>query len=78
MMGYGRGIAQTGCGFLPLLIGILIIGFLFLYLKKGGNGGKEPLEMRSNPQAMEQLNNRLAKGEITLEEYQTIKNILLK
>jgi len=58
-------------------IGLLLAGFLSYLLMINKKGPDQTIRSDSS-EAMEQLKTRLAQGEITLEEYQKMKETLLK
>ena len=77
MMGHGfvHGYGGYGCGgLLPMLIIILVVGLLVYLIVKRPRRHKD----RQGSQALAILNERLAKGEITTEEYETLKKIIQK
>ncbi len=74
---WGPGFASAGCGPIGWFIGLLLAGFLSYLLLKNKKGPDQPIRYDSS-EAMEQLKMRLAQGEITLGEYQKMKETLLK
>ncbi|WP_210365385.1 SHOCT domain-containing protein [Bacillus sp. REN3] len=70
---------NTAC-FAPIGIffGFLLVGLLFFYFFK--NKRKPNIDSQEHPDqgAMEQLKMRLARGEITTDEYQQIKEAITK
>ncbi len=83
MMGHGLGYYGgfgMGGGFMMMIIGFLAIGFLFyLALKKQNNGAGQYQVSRpaANTEALEIAKGRLARGEISVEEFEQIKTQLL-
>ncbi|CAM3823402.1 MULTISPECIES: SHOCT domain-containing protein [Mesobacillus] len=73
----GPSFAAAGCGPIGWFIGLLLVGFLIYLLLKNKKGPDQPNRSDSS-EAMEQLKMRLAKGEIGVEEYQKMKETLLK
>lgn len=73
----GPGFAAAGCGPIGWFIGLLLVGFLIYLLLKNKKGPAQPNRSDSSD-AMEQLKMRLAQGQITLEEYQKMKETLSK
>jgi putative membrane protein len=77
-MMFGRGLAYGyggyGCGgWLPMLLFVIVIfGFIILLIVKRPRRNKE----HQGSQALAILNERLAKGEITTEEYERLKKII--
>lgn len=69
-----------GGGSLMMLLGFLVIGLLFyLAFNKQNNGaGNYPVSRPAiSSEALELAKSRLARGEITLEEFEQIKKNLL-
>ena len=84
MMGPGWGMGWgMGGGFWVLIILVVIVGFGIYYLVKNNNNNKNNnndfsrSQKDSSADAMEIAKNRLAKGEITTEEFEEIKKKLL-
>ena len=76
MMGPGFGYGFGGCG-LFVFIGILALGFFIYFILKGQK--KQGLENHTaESKALDLLNERLARGEISPEEYQEIKKAITK
>lgn len=77
--GYGMGYGMGG-GFWMMLGLLLIIGFAIYYFmknKNNSNNGFNTSQQVPGADAMEIAKNRLAKGEITSEEFEVIKKTLL-
>jgi len=74
----GPEFATAGCGPIVFFIGFLLIGFLFFYLLKNKKKSNESYRPDSGHGTMDQLEMRLARGEITTEEYQRVKETLIK
>lgn len=73
----GRGIAfgygTYGCGgLIPMILIIAVLGMLIFLIAKRPARYREHQE----PQAVSILNERLAKGEITSEEYEKLKKTI--
>lgn len=82
MMGPGYGYFGgygMGGGFFMMFIVFLAIGYLFYLALNQNKGSVQTLpSLGRNNQAIELAKARLAKGEITIEEYEQLKAILLK
>lgn len=78
MIGPGYGFGAIGCGSVAIFIGILLIGLFFYFISKNKKKPIEPIRINSGQDAMELLKVRLARGEITPEEYQAIKDTITK
>ena len=78
MMGSGYGFGAAGCGPFALIIGLVLIGLLFFFLTKKKRKSHEVNKIETNQQALELLKTRLARGEITSEEFQSIKEAIKK
>ncbi len=86
-MGPGYGAFNGGCfglggGFGMMFLGILIVGLIIYLLFKGINNNQNDTITSSNKgstnaNALEIAKTRLAKGEITAEEYENIKKTLM-
>ena len=83
-MGPGYGAFNGGCfglggGFGMMFFGILIVGLIIYLLFKGTNRQNNTITSSndSNANALEIAKSRLAKGEITSEEYENIKKTLM-
>ncbi len=76
--GFGYGGFGIGGGFGMMFFGIIIIGLVVYFLLKGQNGNRftAPQPVPNN-EALDIAKSRLAKGEITTEEFETIKKSLL-
>lgn len=84
MMGYGfgsGGFGMMGGGTLMMILFLVVIGFLFFLamnrqtpVQKNANIPPQP---EINPAALEIAKSRLASGEITIEEFEQIKQNLL-
>ena len=84
-MGPGYGAFNSGCfglggGLGMMFFGILIVGLLIYLLFKGTNNQNNAISSSNhsnvNDNALEIAKSRLAKGEITTEEYENIKKTL--
>ncbi|MFV9510186.1 SHOCT domain-containing protein [Tepidibacillus sp. LV47] len=76
--GFGYGSYGMGGGSGMMFFGILIIGLIIYFLLKGQNvNGYVASQTASSTEALEIAKSRLAKGEITTEEFETIKENLL-
>lgn len=72
--GYGYGNGFGIGGYVMMFLGLVVIGLIIYFLVKGQN------QNQNRPQtydALEIAKARLAKGEITPEEYENIKKNLL-
>lgn len=68
--GYGYGIYNCG-GLIPMLFILAVFGlFVFLIMKRPRKYSEH------SSQAMTLLNERLAKGEVTQEEYEILRKII--
>ncbi|KXG44973.1 hypothetical protein U473_01955 [Tepidibacillus decaturensis] len=81
MMGPGFG-AFGGCGlgggFGMMFLGLIVIGVIIYLLVKGNQNGTTVRNVTAtNSDALEIAKSRLAKGEITTEEFENIKKNLL-
>lgn len=63
-----------GCGLLPILLVFLTIGIVIYLISK--NQRRRSTVKSQGSQALTILNERLAKGEITTEEYEKIKKVI--
>ncbi|HSP22620.1 MAG TPA: SHOCT domain-containing protein [Planococcus sp. (in: firmicutes)] len=76
-MGSGWGMGLGG-GFLVLIVLIVVVGFGIYYIVKNNNNNDVNRSQKdSNADAMEIAKKRLAKGEISTEEFEEIKKNLL-
>ncbi|WP_017380603.1 SHOCT domain-containing protein [Paenisporosarcina sp. TG-14] len=76
-MGYGMGYGMGG-GVLMWIVLLLIIGFVVYYFAKNKNAnGSNSSQQVLGPDAMEIAKIRLAKGEISSEEFEDIKKNIL-
>jgi putative membrane protein len=87
MRGYYGGVGGFGAllGILMMLFMIALIVLIVIFIVRLIRRGSDPHYMHGGfnrppivPQALEILNQRLAKGEITLEEYQHLKSEILR
>jgi putative membrane protein len=78
MMGPGYGFGASGCGPIALIIGLVVIGMLIFFLTKKQRSSHEVNKLETNQHALELLKTRLAQGEITSEEFQSIKEAIKK
>lgn len=76
--GFGYRYGFMNCGSIAIVIGILLIVLFFFFISKNQQKHKHPENFVINPQPLELLKVRLAKGEITPEEYQKVKETLMK
>lgn len=77
MMGPGWGMGLGG-GFLVLIIIIVIVGFgIYFIVKNSNNNDWNRSQKDSSADALDIAKKRLAKGEITTEEFEEIKKNLL-
>ena len=76
MMGPGYGYGFGGCG-LFIFIGILALGFFIYYIMKSQKK-QGTVNQADETKALDLLNERLARGEISPEEYQEIKKAITK
>jgi putative membrane protein len=70
--GYNSGFGFMGGGFMMIVFWIIVIGLIILAVRAfrdGGLSGKQPLDV---------LKERYAKGEITAEQFEKMKNDLQK
>lgn len=76
MMGraFGYGYGSFGCGILPMVITLLIGGVMLYFIMKSLR--RSPTAINKGSQALMILNERLAKGEMTQEEYEKIKKVI--
>jgi len=76
MMGYGYGYNMMGGWFGMMIIPIILIGVVIYVIYNQGqkNNGKD-IGFKDN--SIDILNERFARGEISEEEYNTKKNVLL-
>ena len=74
MMYYGYGMGWFG-GFFMMLIFLVLIGLVVYWAVKSG---VKNTVVAGTPEAMEILKSRYAKGEIGEDEYNKIKNELLR
>lgn len=71
--GFAYGYGTYGCGgFIPMVLIIAVIGLVVFLIARGPRKTRE----QQSSQAMAILNERLAKGEITQEEYEKLKKII--
>lgn len=77
MFGTGFGFGAAGCGVGGIFIGLLLIGLL-IYIMKNRSGNNESNRKNSNEQTLDLLKIRFAKGEITAEEFQQMKDTIIK
>lgn len=76
-MGYGMGYGMGG-GVLMWIVLLVIIGFVVYYFAKNKNAnGFNSSQQVQGPDAMEIAKIRLAKGEISSEEFEDIKKNIL-
>lgn len=78
--GFSGGCLGLGGGFGMMFIGILVIGLIIYLVLKGQNnqnGISSNNTSSSNANALDIAKNRLAKGEITAEEFENIKKTLI-
>ncbi|WP_019413256.1 SHOCT domain-containing protein [Paenisporosarcina sp. TG20] len=76
-MGYGMGYGMGG-GVLMWIVLLVIIGFVVYYFAKNKNAnGLNSSQQVPGPDAMEIAKIRLAKGEISSEEFEDIKKNIL-
>lgn len=76
MNGGGMGGGFFGTGFLFILLIIAIIGVFIWMMKSNPKGEANFPTQNMNNQALDRLKERLAKGEITEEEYDRLKRKL--
>lgn len=74
MMGPGWGM---GGGSWLIVVLVVIIGFAIYYIMKNNNSGFTSSKKDTGTDAMEIAKKRLARGEITNEEFEEIKKRLL-
>jgi putative membrane protein len=72
--GFAFGYGPYGCGFLPMFLIILLVGIVMFLIIRYYR--RKSILINHGSQALEILNERLAKGEITSEEYESIKKII--
>ncbi|MFZ3578337.1 SHOCT domain-containing protein [Virgibacillus sp. DJP39] len=76
MMGYGHGFGMfgSGGGSFMMIVVFLLIGFLvYLGIKSQNKDNKNSSQPVAGSNALEIAKSRLAKGEITVEEFEQIK-----
>jgi putative membrane protein len=73
--GYGFEYGSFGCGIFLMILILLIIGIAFYFINKNKRRGHAATSIRAS-EALVILNERLAKGEITQEEYEKIKKVI--
>jgi len=74
--GWGMGWGMGGGSWLIAVL-VVIIGFAIYYFMKNNNSGFNSSQKDSGTDAMEIAKKRLARGEITNEEFEEIKKRLL-
>ncbi|WP_037986375.1 SHOCT domain-containing protein [Thalassobacillus devorans] len=77
MLGPGYSNGVENCGFIGLFLGILIFGILF-YLMKRKNHAAGNTNRNNDTKMLPLLKEKLAKGEITKEEFNQIKETINK
>ncbi|ANU26256.1 SHOCT domain-containing protein [Planococcus versutus] len=76
MMRHGSGMDWgMGGGFLMFFLLLVIVGAIVYYVMKNNNANRS--QKNTGDDAMEIAKKRLAKGEITTEEFEEIKKTLL-
>jgi putative membrane protein len=76
MNGGGMGGGFFGSGLLFILLIIAIVGVFIWMMRSNPKGEASPPTQNMNNQALDRLKERLAKGEITEEEYNRLKRKL--